>query len=97
MEEHPEYKEMDLPGGPEVKSPPANAGVQSLVWKLRPHRPWSNKASGLRYGGGQEYSRNDPAKKGAFMRILKSPKIVRVMLETVAVSQELKLFLLLGL
>ena len=30
----------------------------------------------LRYGGGQEYSRNDPAKKGAFMRILKSPKIV---------------------
>ena len=47
MEEHPEYKEMDLPGGPEVKSPPANAGVQSLVWKLRPHRPWSNKASVL--------------------------------------------------
>ena len=51
----------------------------------------------LRYGGGQEYSRNDPAKKGAFMWILKSPKIVRVMLETVAVSQGLKLFLLLGL
>ena len=36
MEGHPEYKEMDFPGGPEVKSPPANAGVQSLVWKLRP-------------------------------------------------------------
>ena len=47
MEYHLEYKEMDFSGGPEVKSPPANAGVQSLVWKLRPQRPWSNKASVL--------------------------------------------------
>lgn len=31
------------------------------------------------------------------MWLLKSPRILRVMLETVAVSQELKLFLLLGL
>ena len=38
-----QYCRMDLPGGPEVKNPPANAGnMGSIPGPGRSHVPWSN-------------------------------------------------------
>ena len=36
----------DFPGSPVIKNPPSNAEdiVQSLVWELRSHKPWRNRA-----------------------------------------------------